>query len=206
MKKPMPATMRPRERGVVLIFCLIILVVLLAGGVAVVRSMNTSLFGAGNLAFKRDLVNRGEQAAARALTLFKTGGALATTGADIANVQAANYVAYALPTNARGVPTVMLDNTQYGVYTTSANDIVNDGVTVHYLIERLCNAAGTPASLGAKGCVYAPQTTAVTGGSAQRAREDIPPASTLIYRLTVRVDGPRDTQVFLQSSFTKPEL
>ncbi len=71
-----------RERGVVLLFCLIILVVLLAGGVAVMRSMDTSLVGAGNLAFKRDLVNQGELAIAKAMREFQASGALAATGSD----------------------------------------------------------------------------------------------------------------------------
>jgi type IV pilus assembly protein PilX len=51
-----------RQRGVVLIFTLIILLILTIGAVALMRSMNTSLFSAGNLAFRRDLVNQGEQA------------------------------------------------------------------------------------------------------------------------------------------------
>lgn len=195
---------RPRERGVVLLFCLIILVVLLAGGVAVVRSMNSSLFSAGNLAFKRDLVNRGELAAQQVLTLFKTG---ALAGADdINDLKAENYSATTLAVNPRGIPTVLLSDTAYDAK--AAKKIANDDdhVTIRYVIDRMCNAAGTPASLGAKGCVYAPLTTQVLGGSSQRAKEELPPPSSLIYRLTVRVDGPRNTQVFLQSSFTKPDL
>jgi hypothetical protein len=83
---------------------------------------------------------------------------------------------------------------------------VDDKVTIWYVIDRLCNDVGAAASLGPKGCVYAPLSTQVTGGSSQRARDDLPPPATLIYRLSVRVDGPRDTQVFLQSSFTKPQI
>jgi Tfp pilus assembly protein PilX len=66
-----PKSLRPaRQRGVVLLFCLIVLVILLAGGVAVVRSMNTSLTSAGNLAFRRDLVNQGERAVSAVLAKF----------------------------------------------------------------------------------------------------------------------------------------
>ena len=67
-----------RERGVVLIFTLIILLILTIGGAALVRSMQNSLFTAGNLAFRRDLMNQGEQAVSTALKQFKAGGALAT--------------------------------------------------------------------------------------------------------------------------------
>jgi hypothetical protein len=185
--------------------CLIILVVLLAGGVAVMRSMNASLFSAGNLAFKRDLVNRGELAAANVMTLFKT-GLLSGAGADINNVKAENYSAVRLDTNARGIPLALLTTTAYDAVADRKIENTDEKVTVRYVIDRLCNAVGLPATLGTNGCVYAPLTTQVTGGSSQRAKDDLPPPSTLIYRLTIRVDGPRDTQVFLQSSFTKPDL
>jgi type IV pilus assembly protein PilX len=46
------------QRGVVLLFCLIVLVILLIGGVAVMRSTHTSLASAGNLAFRATLRTR----------------------------------------------------------------------------------------------------------------------------------------------------
>lgn len=199
MKTSLSST-RSRERGVVLLFCLIILVVLLAGGVAVVRSMNTSLFSSGNLAFKRDLVNQGEQAAADALTLFRT-GTLAASGADNASAPASNYSAVQLATNDRGIPTVLLSDTAYTPVAAITITRAAEKVTVRYIIERLCNAAGAASKTN---CIYAPAITDVRGGDISGA-ERPPPPNALVYRLTVRVDGPRDTQVFLQSSFTKPE-
>ncbi|MDM0075150.1 hypothetical protein QTH90_12200 [Variovorax sp. J2P1-59] len=193
---------RPRERGVVLLFCLIILVVLLAGGVAVMRSMDTALFGAGNLAFKRDLVNQGEQAAQEALKLFKNSGALSAAGADSANVVGSNYSAVQLATNDKGIPTILLDDdTAFGSVGRVANDITRDGVKVRYVIDRLCNATGAASP---QKCVFAPSITEVRGGSVQESKRPPPPAA-LVYRLSVRVDGPRKTQVFLQTSFTKPD-
>lgn len=192
------------ERGVVLLLCLIVLVVLLAGGVAVVRSMNTSLSSAGNLAFKRDLVNQGEQAADAVLKLFAT-GALSTSGADLVSVKAQNYSATRLDTNERGIPRALLSNTEFDTVGTSSNDIQDtsrkDQIKVRYVIDRLCNATGAPSK---SNCVYAPATTDVRGGSVQESSRP-PPPKALVYRLSIRVDGPRDTQVFLQSSFTKPE-
>ena len=63
----------PAQRGTVLLLTLIVLVVLLLGGVALVRSFDTSLLTAGNIAFKRDLVNQGERVVPRVLQLFQTG-------------------------------------------------------------------------------------------------------------------------------------
>lgn len=203
-----------RERGVVLLFCLIILVVLLAGGVAVMRSMDTTLFGAGNLAFKRDLVNQGELAIAKAMRDFQTSGALAASGATSTNLPAANYSAIQLATNAKGIPQVLLQKTNLtgpdvvgNAFTPTGTPITgNGGVTVRYVIDRMCNATGTFASIGKSGCVYTPSKTETTGGDQSQLATPGPSIpSPPIYRVSVRVDGPRDTQVFLQASFTKPE-
>jgi hypothetical protein len=208
--KTVSASISPaRQRGVVLLFCLVILVILLAGGVAVMRSMNSSLFSAGNLAFKRDLVNQGELAVSKAMQAFKTGG-LATSTLTANSVPAVNYSAVQLKVNEKlGIPDVLLKKTGL-----TGKDITNadftptggaitgaGGVTVYYVIDRMCNASGSFATLGNSGCVSA--TTQVGGGTAGVAKPDLPPPA--IYRLSIRVDGPRDTQVFLQSSFSRPE-
>lgn len=196
-----------------MLFCLIVLVVLLAGGVAVVRSMNSSLFSAGNLAFKRDLVNQGEQAISNVLTLFRTGALASSTGS--ANSSAANnYSAVQLQANPRGIPLVLLDNgtTPTGTdvrgttFTPTAAAIAggSSDVSIRYVIDRLCNNVGTATVLGDTGCVRPPSATDVRGGTAGPT-PPLPKAPALVYRLTVRVDGPRDTQVFLQTSFIKPE-
>jgi hypothetical protein len=208
--KTVSASISPaRQRGVVLLFCLVILVIVLAGGVAVMRSMNSSLFSAGNLAFKRDLVNQGELAVSKAMQAFKTGG-LATSTLTANSVPAENYSAVQLKVNEKlGIPDVLLKKTGL-----TGKDITNadftptggaitgaGGVTVYYVIDRMCNASGSFATLGNSGCVSA--TTQVGGGTAGVAKPDLPPPA--IYRLSIRVDGPRDTQVFLQSSFSRPE-
>lgn len=187
------------ERGVVLLFCLIVLVILMVGSVAVVRSMNASQFAAGNLAFRRDLVNQGEQAIDTVLAKFRTGGALAS--ATTADLPAANYKASTLATNAQGVPTALLDDEAFAAVGQSANDLsgATSDVKIRYLIDRLCTASGTAVS---SGCVQS--TSAPTGGTAGATAPLKAPTAT-VYRLSIRVTGPRDTQVFLQSSFTKQD-
>jgi type IV pilus assembly protein PilX len=83
---------RRAQRGAVLLFAMIALVVLLIGTVALMRSMNTSLFTAGNFGFKRDLTNQGERAMATVLDLVQT-GALGNDGARQAHATANNYSA-----------------------------------------------------------------------------------------------------------------
>lgn len=206
--KPQSTTRKSgRQQGVVLLITLVVLVVLLAGGVAIMRSMNASLFSAGNLAFKRDLINQGERAVSKVLTLFAGSAALASPAATAANQKASNYVATPLPTNAQGVPTALLSNTEFDTIGQASNDIADSaaGVTIRYVIDRLCTSAGSSAALGKTGCVYPPSSTDVRGGSSQEIGTRLPPPPSTIYRLSIRVTGPRDTQVFLQTSFAKPD-
>ena len=200
MKKKLSMSERlaRRERGVVLLFCLIVLVILLAGGVAVVRSMHTSLTSAGNLAFRRDLVNQGERAVSAVLAKFATGGTLAATTAD---VPAENFKATKLDTNAQGMPTALFDDTAFATVGKTSNDIVDSTaqVSIRYVIDRLCTASGAATSTS---CVQS--SAAPSGGTAGPVPPPPPPTAT-VYRLSMRVSGPRETQVFLQSTFTKPD-
>jgi type IV pilus assembly protein PilX len=190
-----------RQRGVVLIFTLIILLILTIGAVALMRSMNTSLFSAGNLAFRRDLVNQGEQAVANVMTEFQGGGALSTSAVTIASVPALNYSAIMLATNGQGVPNVLLADTTFATVGTAANDILGatPDVTIRYVIDRLCSAAGD-----SNGALCVQSSAAPTGGTANGTAAVTPPSAT-VYRLSVRVTGARSTQVFLQTTFTRQD-
>ncbi|MGJ7581714.1 hypothetical protein ACSFA3_16145 [Variovorax sp. RHLX14] len=187
-----------RQSGVVLLLCLIVLVVLLAGGVAVVRSMNTSLQSAGNLAFRRDLVNQGEQALSQVLVQFKAGGVLAVTTADLPG---ANYKASMLASNPQGIPTVLVNDATFSSVGTAADLAgATADVKIRYVVDRLCNSSGIPAS---NTCVQS--AAAPTGGSAFDNGRRPKPKTATVYRVSIRVTGARSTQVFLQSSITKPD-
>jgi len=187
------------QRGVVLIYTLIILLILTIGAVALMRSTQTSLFSAGNLAFRRDLVNQGEQATASVVAAFKT-GVLSSSASTQSDNQAANYSSTMLAGNAEGVPNALLNDTTFAAVATSANDIVGatPDVTIRYVIDRMCSVTG--ASFAAN-CVQS--TASPTGG--QIPGNGLPPPSATVYRLSVRVSGARNTQVFLQTTFTKPD-
>ncbi len=190
---------RLRERGVVLIFTLFILLILTIGAIALVHSMNTSLISAGNLTFRHDLVNQGEQAVSNVLREFQPGGLLvnATNASSTAN----NYSATSLPTNSQGVPTALLSDTAFAGVGVAANDIAGatGDVTMRYVIDRLCTNAGPSISTSCVQSVANP-----TGGTAL-ATQGLPPPSATVYRLTVRVTGARATQIFVQTTFTKPD-
>ena len=210
-----------RQRGVVLLFSLIALVVLLIAAVALMRSFNTSLFMSGNVAFKRDLQNQGERAIDKVLTTFRAGGALDSKGARAANLQASNYSAAMLASNAQGIPNVLQNDASFGAVGTATNDITpsneptlaGQGVSIRYVVDRRCSVAGDETALGAGTCLVA-DNPGPAGGSASNmmSADKAPLCSTcasaapqgVVYRLTVRVRGPRETQAFFQSTFTVP--
>mgnify|MGYP003575783819 CR=1 FL=1 len=199
MKIPSAFPRARHQRGVVLLLCLIVLVILLAGGVAVVRSMNTSLTSAGNLAFRRDLVNQGERAVSFVLAnKLAGGGALANATDDLPGE---NFKATKLDTNAQGVPLALLDDKAFGAVGKASNDLTDAvaQVSIRYLIDRLCTSTGPATSTG---CVQS--SAAPAGGTASPTPPPTPPTAS-ISRLSLRVSGPRDTQVFMQSTFTKPD-
>ena len=202
-----------RQRGVVLIFALLVLLIMAIGAVAILRSVNSSLLSSGNLAFHRDLVNQAEQAVSSVMTEFKTtglplGGGSTTTNTT-ASLPAANYSATTLPTNAQGVPLALLNNAAFALVATpglapAGNDIAGrtSDVTIRYIIDRLCTA--TPPTVIATSTTCVQSTGLPTGGTANRNTAVAPPSAT-VYRISVRVDGPRNTQAFLQTTFTKPD-
>ncbi|MEA3142216.1 MAG: hypothetical protein QOK23_4385 [Gammaproteobacteria bacterium] len=191
---------RSGERGVVLIFTLIILLILTIGGAALVRSMQNSLFSAGNLAFRRDLMNQGEQGVSFVLSQFKAGGALVS--ATDADVPAQNYKSFILPANAQGVPNVLLDDTSFNAVGVHADlPGATPDVKIRYVIDRLCSVTG-PASSAL--CVQS-SANASGGSSFSSYGGSVPPPTATVYRLSVRVSGARSTQVFLQTTFTKPD-
>jgi Tfp pilus assembly protein PilX len=191
---------RSRQRGVVLIFTLIVLLILTIGAVALMRSMNTALVGSGNLAFRRDLVNQGEYAVSQVMAEFQTGGDLSTSASTLSNVLADNYSATMLPTNAEGVPTALLQNTLPTTVGTHADlSGMTSDIQIRYVIDRLCSATGTPT-----GALCVQSSAAPTGGTAGNTATVKPPTAT-VYRLSVRVTGARSTQVFLQTTFTRPD-
>ncbi len=192
---------KSRQRGVVLIFTLIILLILTIGAVALMRSMNTSLYGAGNLAFRRDLANQGELAVSTVLSEFSTGGILVNSTTAQNNVLSANYSATTLTTNTQGVPQVLLNDTAFAAAGFSAADLTGrtNDVKIRYVIDRMCHAAGP---ISGANCIQS--TAAPTAIDSNDATSLAPPSAT-VYRLSVRITGPRSTQVFLQTTFTKPD-
>lgn len=205
MKRPSTPGFGARaQRGVVLFIALIVLAAMTLASVALVRSVDTATLGAGNIAFKQSATQAAERAVAAAMAKFATLPTLGplATGTTAQNHQAAdNYCASLLPTDPRGVPLVLL-GTPATVDTNNkacdsqplaaANKILITPTqeTLRYVIERLCPAIGAPNQDTCNVAQVIPG-----GGSGTEAHLG---ANKPLYRVTVRVDGPRNTLHFTQ--------
>ncbi len=203
------------QRGVVLLFSLIALAIMLIVAVALVRSFNTTLFTSGNIAFKRDLQNQSERAVAAALTEFKSGGNLSSKTQRAASSTTYNYSATMLPVDAQGIPIALQNNTSFASVGVTANDRPSpDGsVNVRYVIDRLCASVGDEATLGGGVCRLADNPVPPGKALSDLQSADSAPLCAgcssaapqgVVYRLSIRVNGPRNTQSFFQSTFTVP--
>lgn len=208
--RPLPSR---SQRGVVLLFALIALVIMLIGAVAISRSMNSAQFTIGNIGFKRDLTNQGERVLAKVFDVVRSGGALAGTATN-ADLQAENYSSKLLDTDTHGIPLALLNDTTFTTNVgTAGKDITVDGqgVTLRYVLERMASATGPCSSTT---CVFINHD--VTAGSSSEwinsqessgAVANSNPSAVPqqpVYRLTVRARGPRNTLAFYQTTFTAP--
>jgi Tfp pilus assembly protein PilV len=200
MARPRTFTHPAPQRGVVMIFGLIALLIMMIGAVAMLRSTSTTLVNTGNLAFKRDLTNQAERAMDVVTTLVKSGALSGPTARD-AHSTANNYSATILASNAQGLPNVLVDDAGFTAAGVVANDITvaGMGVTVRWVIDRLCVNTGTP---NVSHCTMTDAGQPIGCSTSDCFNLDNLIPQQVVYRLSIRVTGPRSTQAYLQSTFT----
>ncbi len=185
-------SLRKNQSGVIMLITLISLVIMLLASIALIRSTESNLMAAGNISFRRDVVNQAERAIPQVQTLFVT-GALVSNAAREADSVANNYYASIQPSNTLGIPAALMDSS---AATYNTNLITNSGVTVRYLIDRMCLAGTT--GVTAISCTLSTSTTDNTGCKR-------PPCSAgtikPVYRISIRASGPRNTETFIQTTF-----
>ncbi|MBI1624232.1 pilus assembly PilX family protein [Comamonas suwonensis] len=197
---------RSQQRGFSLFFSLIALVILLVAAVSVMQSSGLSLSTSGNSAFQQDILARADAANVKIFSLLRSGGALSTE-ANLANSsKSSNYSALALETNDQGIPLALISETQFDGVGESSNDIKDEAsnTVIRYVIERLCDQSGESGALGREHCIHEPDPNPILGGSSTQMGSDIRPGFAPIYRVSVRIQGPRGSEAYLQNTFTKP--
>jgi hypothetical protein len=189
-----------------MIFTLIALVLMLIAVAAMVRSTGTSTAVIGNLAFRRDLTNRAEVAISVAKTALNA-GTLDTTVASVANHYLPAQIA-PVTGGFVGAPAVLVSDSAYntagytcmggtGTVLSDCSTPGTDGVVIRWVIDRQC-APGTVAFDKSK-CSYL-SSSKDAGGSAQNANRKPSGSARPIYRITVRVHGPRNNESYIQAT------
>lgn len=183
-----------RQRGVVLFIALIVLVAMTLAGIGMVRSVDTGNVIAGNLAFKQATLNasdRGIEAGYQWL--------LANSGGTTLDASAAANGYYATPA-ANDAQIDWDDINSWGGAVTIPVDAA--GNTTRYIIHRLCPAAG---AVSGQTCAISTGTNGsnsavlAEGSSQSTGAVVFTQTSMVYYRITARVDGPRDTTSISQS-------
>ena len=179
------------QNGFVMIITLLALVIMMLASVALIRSTDTNLLIAGNMAFKRDLINQAERAIPVIQTAFLSGSLQNTAQRNI-DTLGSNYFATVQANNDSGIPAAAL--TAVG----ATNDITDtvSGVTIRYVIDRMCVQS-----------IEADDKNCTLGGSnGEKGISESGQASHYsffpIYRITLRATGPRNTEAYLQTSYS----
>ena len=188
---------RRAERGLVLLLALIVMVAMSLASVALVRSVETTTAVVGNLVLRQAALlpaNLAVEEASAALFDEDAPTGVATITDKSADLPAQNYFASLQPgSDARGIPVKLQKKANFKLPRVLYAD-ADKYFEVRYVIERTCLAAGA-ATVGNCDMMPPEQNPGATVGDT--APLVLPPIP--YYRLTVRVDGPRNTTAFLQA-------
>lgn len=201
-----------RQRGVVLFFTLVALVILSLAAVALIRSADTSGMIAGNLAFKQAATTSGDAGVEAAITWL--------TATETANTSINPMLDATHPFNNTGGTGAFLNpgyfsNANPALSLTDGtgiqwdnNDSVSIGTdtsgnTTRYVIQRMCRTANQPISTAS--CLFSSALQDTNGQSIPLPQEictgtGCPAAGqSPQIRITVRTTGPKNTVSYLQA-------
>ncbi|MFA7269078.1 MAG: hypothetical protein WC073_07025 [Sterolibacterium sp.] len=185
-----------RQRGVVLMIALIVLVAMTLAGLALMRSVDTANIIAGNMAFQQSATHSGD-AGVEAAVVWLTAN---NNNVTLNNDDATNGYA-AAGNNAAQNPAAGQSWDAFWTQTLAARSrtLPSDGAgnTVAYVIDRLCAFAGSPT--GGASCSTSPMVNAATGNSEESGELQMAGRSLVYYRITSRVAGPRNTVSYVQA-------
>lgn len=199
MRRRLPS--RPARRGsqgVALITALVVLLAMTLAGLAVMRSTFTSTRIAGNLAFQQAATQSADVGIESAIAWLENNnaGTRLHNHIDIGGTETVGYFARREDPAAGQSWQAYWDN----VIATTArvNVLAADGAgnQVSWVVHRLCNAVGDP--VAGAGCEASPELTGGESGSKGAGVIALLTEARRYYRITARVDGPRNTVSFVQ--------
>jgi len=201
------APSRAAQRGIILFISLIVLVAMTLTGIALMRSVDSNVLVAGNLAFRQGATSATDWGveAARAYVQATLNGNTAALDND--NAGAAYYATWQAGIDLYGATSTTADDFNWGPPGSAGSSVLvgtdSAGNEVKYVIQRLCEGAGSGTSPGANCVKTSTAATSATGGGTMGAVSystmALPPVQVIYYRVTVRVLGPRNTLSYVQT-------
>lgn len=196
IKRPIPN----KQSGVILFITLVALVVMLIASVALIRSTDTNLLVSGSLAFKRDVVNQAERTMPVIRDKFLIGSMSGGTSKQEDRIATDNYYATILPSSSQGIPNILLNTATFDAAMPSNNIVYTaGGITIRYVIDRMCVTGTVEVSAGS--CTISKPGTDF-GGDVFNIENKLTGEDGVVYRISLRATGPKNTEAFLQSTFT----
>ena len=177
---------RHAQRGAILFVALVVLVVMTLAGITLLRQMGASNAIAGNVAFKDNATSTADAGIEQARNWMLSNPTLLAS-----NQASAGY---------RSTWTEGVDPTQYDwstAGTTSLESPTSSGNTVRYIIHRLCEVDGLEPNDPSQRCSSLPLPPQQKAGCNYPSCVPQQEVKTF-YRLTARVDGPRNTISYTQ--------
>lgn len=181
MIRPPTPPSRRAERGVTMLVVLVLLSVMLLGGVALARMTEIGALAGGNSQFREASLQASE------VGLNTAYAAVRAIAAE--DDPAPGYAPTMQGSDLAGIPFVDWP---------SAPEVVVGLYSVRWFVERMCSQ--TPVTATLRQCLVkqVPQIESSKVGA-----EPLDPPNARQFRITVRVQGPKDTETWVQSLVTK---
>lgn len=202
------------QRGLVLFFALIALLVLSLAAVALVRSVDTSTIIAGNLAFKKSATSSGDIGVETAMSWLTATQAANNTinvledGTHAFN-QDAPVLGYYSSVHDDPADPSYINVFSDAAWTNAGSVLVGGGAdpatgnSTRYIIQRLCRTANQP--MKTAGCLYSGAMQDNNGQNIKLPQEVCKGAGcpvagqTAMLRITTRITGPKNTVSYVQA-------
>lgn len=195
-----------QQKGMVLFLALIALVVMSLAAASLVRNVDTNTTIAGNLAFKQSAVAAADAGVEAAFGWLQT-----TANANLTvlnNNRPANGYFAVIPDLHQAPPYTEInleDPAELRTNATWANGVtiagLGDGNTITYIIQRMCLQQLDPEDT-ANSCLFGDVPTGgedLTGGDQYKRGQNFNVVASPMYRVTVRVQGPKNTESYVQA-------
>ena len=215
MTQPSPLPPRPMglttgthrpQRGLVVFIALIVLVAMTLAGLAVMRASGNSILTAGNLAFRQNATISGDAGIESALAWLRVQGPVTLESSAPAS---GYYALWFDDENSNGVKDAGedFDPVTSALWKTSGRTVKvgggapdNAGNSMQYVIHRMCSRTGAVMAPGAPAgqeCVTLDDPG--KGGPKMAGAKPLIGTSQVYYRITARVDGPKNTVSYVQA-------